>query len=860
MSFFHKLKHLLPSHRRAMENDMAEELAALEAIAQSEGSRGELGSLVNAAEEARSVWSWTWLEQLRADVRYALRTMRHSPGFTAIALLSLALGIGANTAIFSLMNAILLKSLPVSHPESLVVLSSFSRNGRVGDFGYRDYQVLRDGGRTFSGLLAASSLTATSVGLGVETKPAQRKIVSSSYFAVLGVQPAVGRVFLDDDENLPVAVISDRFWRESFAASSAVIGKQIDLDGQAFSIVGVAPPGFVGETVGESTDIWATVSLMPAEQRSAPGYTWLNLMGRLKPGVAPQQASAELALLLTQIPDSTAQGGFVDRIAVEPGGRGGAGLRDGLSLPLRILMGVVAVVLLIACANLASLLLARAATRQREIATRLALGAGRGRVVRQLMTESMLLALLGGALGLLFAVWSERLLLNLIAGVGRTVTVDLHPDFHVLGFTAIISVAAGLFFGLAPAMQAVRRGAGVALNLSSRALAGRGRRWGLKDGLIAMQVALSLLLLIVGTLLIRTIRNLKSQDVGFHAANVLSVQIAAEHGYQPAWSNVITEVLRRSQAIPGVQAASVSFMPTLSNEENGVTGLKFEGLPATTEKQRARANWIGPRYFETSGIPLIEGREFSAADNATSQKVAMINQAMVRRYFAGRHAVGQRFEFNEQQYQIVGLVKDAKHNDLRQTAPRFVYFAALQSNSEVHSLEVRATGSPLGLAGAVRDAVREADPRLRIGEITTLEQRIDQKLAREFLVADLAGFFSGLTLLLVAIGVYGTLAYTVARRTSEIGLRMALGARAVDVLGMVLRDTLVVLAAGLAAGVVAALVVGQALGSIVFGLKPTDPSTIMLAVLVLCSVAVVAGYVPARRASRVDPASSLRLE
>ncbi len=465
------------------------------------------GNVTLAQERSREMWGWNSVETFLQDLRYGLRQLRRSPGFTAVAVLTLALGIGANTAIFSLIDAILLRTLPVSHPESLVVLASFSRDGRVGDFGYPDYLIVRDGNRAFSGVLAASSQARIDVGMGAETEVALRKIVSTNYFSVLGVQPFLGRVFSNEDESLQVAVISNRFWKRSFAGSPSVVGKQIGLDGLPFSIVGVAPPEFLGETVGEAPDIWATVSLMPASRRNLPGFTWLNLMGRLKPGVQAQQASADLSLLLPQIPDGVSRGGFIHRIAVETGNRGSSGLRDSLSVPLNILMAVVAVVLLIACANLASLQLARAATRQREIAIRLALGAGRGRIVRQLMTESVLLALLGGVLGLLFAVWTERFLLSLVAGVGRAITVDLRPDIHILGFTGVISVATGVLFGLAPALQAARQGAGAGLKLNSRILADGGRRWGLKDGLIAMQVALSLLLSVVGGLFIRTIQN-----------------------------------------------------------------------------------------------------------------------------------------------------------------------------------------------------------------------------------------------------------------------------------------------------------------------------------------------------------------
>ncbi len=600
------------------------------------------------------------------------------------------------------------------------------------------------------------------------------------------------------------------------------------------------------------------MSFMPASQRDSPGFTWLNLMGRLKPGVQWKQARADLSLLVPQLPDSLARGGFIDRIAVESGDRGGGGLRQGFSDPLHIVMAVVAVVLLIACANLASLQLARAAVRQREIATRLALGASRRRVVRQLMTESLMLALSGGALGLLFAVCSEQFLLTMVAGVGRPITVDLRPDLHVLVFTGLVSIATGVLFGLAPALQVVRQSAASGINLRIRGR--RTRVWGLKDGLIAMQIALSILLLVIGGLFIRTIENLKTQDVGFHAANVLSVQLSSQREYQPNWANVITRLLRRTEAIPGVHVASVSFNEILANEGSGVSGLKFEGHASTRGTQRAGANWVGPSYFVTSGIPLLQGREFSPADNSTAQKVAIINQTMARQYFGNRSAVGHRFEFNKEQYEIIGVAKNAKYLDLRESAAPFVYFAALQNNSEIHSLEVRTTGSPMAIADAVRGAIREVDPLLRIGEITTLEKRIDQRLAREFLVADIGGFFSGLTLLLVSIGIYGTLAYTVARRTNEIGIRMALGARAAAVLSGILREVLWVLILGLAAGVAAALAAGQLVASMLFGLKPADPSTIALAVLVLSAATLAAGYIPARRASRVDPATALRFE
>jgi predicted permease len=613
----------------------------------------EFGAFEARKQECREALGLRLLDELHADLRYGFRMLCKSPTVTAVAIVSLALGIGANTAIFSLIDAIELRTLPVNHPESLVLLTSFSGDGKVGDFGYADYLVVRNGNRAFSGVLAASSQMRLNVEMGADSEVALRKIVSSNYFSVLGVQPFLGRGFSDVDESLQVAIISNGFWKRSLGGSPSVVGKQIDLDGVPFTIVGVAPPEFLGETVGEAPDIWATVSLMPASRRSLPGFTWLNLMGRLKTGVQPQQASADLSLLSPELPNS-----FIRRIAVERGDRGSSGLRDSFSAPLGILMAVVALVLLIACVNLASLQLARAATRQREIATRLTLGASRSRIGRQLMTEGLLLALLGGVLGLLFATWSERFLLSLVANVGRAITVDLSPDIHVLGFTAVMSVATAVLFGLAPALHAVRRGVSGGLKLGPRTFEGRGRHWGFQDGLIAMQVALSLLLLVVGGLFVRTLQNLKTQDLGFRARNVLSVQLGSGTEHQPPSASVIVPILQRTQTIPGVQAGSFSFLSTLADDGSGVNGLKFDGYPPAKENQRAQANWVGPNYFKTSGIPMLEGREFSLADNSKALKVAIVNQAIARHYFDNRSAVGKRFEFNKEQYEIVGVAKN----------------------------------------------------------------------------------------------------------------------------------------------------------------------------------------------------------
>lgn len=842
---------------RKTEGYVAEGLAVEEARRQ---ALLEIGGIEKRKEECRDTRRVNWIQDLIQDLHFGLRMLRKSPGFTAVAVLTLALGIGANTAIFSLIDAIMLRTLPVTHPERLVVLSSYSRYGRVGNFGYPDYQTICSGNRTFAGVLAASSSRSIDVGIDAESEAAVRKIVSTNYFSVLGIQPLLGRTFYNEDKNRQVAIISYRFWQRAFGGSASVIGKQINLDGLPFAVVGVAPSDFFGETVGEAPDIWATMSLMPAAQRNAPGFTWLDLLGRLKPGVRERQATADLALLLPHLRDSESQGGFISRIALERGDRGRSGLRDTFSAPLGILMVIVAVVLLIACANLASLQLARAATRQREISTRLALGASRGRVARQLVTESVLLGLMGGALGLLFAIWSEHVLLSLVAAAGRTVTVDLRPNLHVLAFTAVISVATCVLFGVPPALKAAQQGVGTGPLLNLPLFAGRRRSWWFNHGLIATQVALSFLLLVVGGLFIRTIQNLKNQNLGFRAAGVLLVQLVHEPQYHPAWANVIVALLRRTGAMPGVRAASVSFQGILSNDFGDVNGLRFEGYPPTRENQRAQANWVGPNYFATSGITILQGREFSTEDNSSTQEVAILNQTIARKYFGNQSAVGRRFEFNGKQYEVIGVAADAKYENLRQSNIPMVYFAALQTNSAIHSLEIRTTSSPLAIAGAVRAAVREADPDLRIGEITTLRDRIKQKLAPDFLVADLASFFSGLSLLLVFTGIYGTLAHTVARRTHEIGIRMALGARTGTVLRLVVGQAFGLALAGLTLGAVLAFGFTRLLASLLYDVKPSDALTYFAGSLILAAVALAASYIPARHATRVDPMVALRYE
>ena len=799
-------------------------------------------------EEVRDVSVWTWCDRLAQDLRYGLKTFRRSPAFAITALLSLALGIGANTAVFSVVNAALLRPLPVNRPEQLVLL-----NPR-GDFSYPHYIGLRDGTRAFADLIAASQTRRTGIVLTTDTEQAFVKMVSGNYFSGLGVPASAGRVLTAAEEQERVAVISHGYWSRRFGESPEVIGRPITLDGLSFTIVGVAAPGFLSEAPGEAPDIWASIALQVPARRDERGYSWLNLIGRLKPEVTAGQAETELNALLAGAPTDGLR-----RIDVAPGSQGVAGLRNMFADPLQILMAVAGMVLLIACTNLGSLLLTRASAREAEISLKLAIGASRARIVRQLMTESLMLAFAGGALGLLFAAWASSALVQLASAVGPTLVLDLGPDLRVLVFTAAVSFAAAVLFGLAPAVRAVRNAAIISPTDPGHRVISGGGRWRTRDVFIVAQLALSLILLAVSAMFARTLSNLQNQDLGFQVDEVVMIEMAPDRAYRPVRSSLIPRLVERAQSIPGVTAASVVFNGPLGSGA-GVYGLEIEGYtPQSPQDQRARADWVGPNYFVVTGIPLVEGRDFSLSDSNTSQRVAIINQTMAQHYFGARPALGRSFTFNKQRYEIIGIARNAKDTDLRQVTPRVVYFALLQGGGGPNVLALRVAGvAPSTLTAPVRAAIREVDPRLTAGEIVTMSARMHRTLIQEHLLADLAGLFGGLTLVLAAIGVYGTLAYSAARRSKEIGIRLALGSRRAAVVWMVLRAIVVRLAIGLLLGLAGVVAAGRLIESMLFGLGPTDPATLALASTILILVALTAGYLPAFRASRLDPIAVLR--
>jgi len=837
------------------------------------------------------------------DLKYGLRMLLKSPGFTAVVVLSLGLGIGANTAIFTLIDAVMLKTLPVEKPEQLALFfdgsdegTRVSRGGmgtgeRWRYYSYPLYEYLRDHNQFFQGLCAfrlgedrlSVSLQGARSG---STHKAAGHLVSGNYFSVLGVNAIIGRTLSPEDDRpgaRPSAVISYGYWKSEFGGDPSVVGRTADLNGTPFTIVGITPPEFFGERVRKSPDFWLPLATQPQvmlhdSYLNDSGVYWLNLMGRLKPSATRQQAQAaatvQLRQYFTDLFGSHLSEGDRKEIAgsyvkLAPGGPGVSGLRLNYSQPLRILMAFVALVLLIACANVANLLLSRAAARQKEISMRLALGAGRARLIRQLLSESLMMATLGGVLGALFAWWGVDILVTKFAG--RTSPLNVHPDLAVLLFTLLICVLAAILFGLAPALRSTRVDLAPALKSNAGATAAPGQRWSLGKALVSLQAALSLLLLFGAGLLVRTLEKLETEDLGFNRQHVLLVSIDPRlAGYQPAQlAPFYQQLLDRVNALPGVRSASVAAYSPLSGSSRS-TDITVQGYtsPPGTDTD-VNTNVVGRKYFETARMPMLLGREFGPQDTATSPKVAVINATVARDFFGKGNPIGRRFGFgggdtkHSGDIEIVGVVADAKYKDVRNKPTRMVFVPVLQAQGDeafVNEVDVRTLGDPRAVVSEVRGVINEINPSLSVTNVTTLSEQVSDWFNEERTISELCSFFGLLALTLASVGLYGVMAYAVARRTSEIGIRMALGARSADVLRMVLREALLLVLAGVAVGIPAALAASRLIASMLFGLTPWDPLTISIATLALVAVAVLAGYLPARRASRVSPIVALRYE
>jgi predicted permease len=837
----------------------------------------ELGGREQVKERVWDVRVGNQLVILWQDLRYGLRMLGRNPGFTAVAVLSLALGIGANTAIFSLMDAVLLRMLPVKRPEQLVILEKdgapVEKESRSlsADF----YERLRGQSELLDGFCTFWPNDFQVVVDG-QAESFKGDLVSGSFFSVLGVNALLGRTITEEDNNVPqgqpVVVISYNFWRRRFASDPAIVGRRIVLNGQPHSIIGVTPPNFFGVTVGQTPPLWKPIGKDQVGQ----------VMARLRPEVSEQQVSTVLTGLLQQslaVEDNSGmslayrQSVPRQRVVLIPASQGFQGmirgipsLRSQFSEPLRILMAVVGLVLLIACANVANLLLARATARRKEIAVRLALGAGRLRLIRQLLTESMLLALAGGLLGLIFAWWGGSFLLAIVGSGRNPVSLNLTPDARMLAFTAAASLLAGIFFGLAPAWRATNVDLTPALKDNARISRG-GARLGLGKMLVVTQVALSLLLLIGAGLFVRSLEKLKSFDAGINRENVLLVSTDPEMiGYQREARQIVDlyqRMLERIKAIPGVRSVSLSGEGLLSGRGTTSGGrLHVRGQPSRNFISDMCA--VGPEYFETVGMTILRGRGFTAQDHEKEPHVAVVNETFARHYFGGDNELGIRINFapGEGEIEIVGVVKDAKYDNLREEAMPVYYVPYVQNPHFWREtiFQIRTVADPTQIIAAVRQAAREIDANLPLFNIKTLTSQIDETLVQERLIGTVSIFFGLLSLLLAAIGLYGILAYSVNQRTHEIGIRMALGAQRGAVLRMVLGQWMKLVLIGIAFGLVASFAATRLVASYLFDITATDPVTFVGVPIMLLVVALLACFVPARRATKVDPLVALRYE
>ena len=857
-----------------------------------------------------ALWMQTyrWEDAMVQDLRFGIRMLLKHKVLTIVAALSLALGIGANTAIFTLIDALLLEKLPVAEPQRLALFTIAGKES--GDsFSYPLYQQFRDRNLSFSAVIAAAEtrrmrMTVSESEGGAPVESARGQMVSSNFFSALGVNAALGRTLIEVDDGADnrqaVAVISSGFWQRRFGGDPATVGKRITLDDTPFTIIGVAPPKFFGFEVGGNPDLWFPLQMAGDQALSNRDGSWLIVMGRLRPEANATQARAEMDVILQQ---ELAEGAerktkrsdgrwteaerldFLDRhIELQPGGVGWTPLRDIFKKPLYILMTLVGLAQLIACANVANLLLARAVARRKEIAVRLAIGAGRFRLIRQLLTESMLLTFLGAALGLLFAQWIAHLLLAFLPQYHGPIQINLALNTRMLGFTLAVSILTGLLAGLAPALRATRLDLISSLKEHiSHSSAGESRL-PLNKTLVVAQVALSLFLLIGAGLFVRSLQNLKDQDAGFDRENVTLFELDLGPDY-PVSRRVplYKQLLARLEALPGTRAASFSSYSLLSGTSQSMKASVDGYTPPPDEDMICKQLWVTPQYFATMGISLLSGRDFVPQDElpasaptttapvAKRPLVVVINETMARQFFGEANPIGKRIRFpgyldkNSEPFEIVGVVKDAKYLSLRERTPRITYFPFLQIPNEFGStFQLRAAGDPAGFAPAIRRIAQELDPRVQTLDLRTMNDVVNESLAQERLVAQLAGFFGLFALLLACIGLYGVMSYTVTRRTREIGVRMALGAQRGDVLRMLLRESMLLVVAGLVIGLAAAVATTKMIESLLFdllfGLTATDPLTIALSTLLLLSVAGLAAWLPARRAARVDPLVALRQE
>ena len=933
ISFIRKLRWL--AQRRSREQQLAAELqfhleeeaeerraAGLSAREARGAARRELGNLGLVQEDTRAAWSWTWVEQLVQDLRYGARTMMRTPAFALLASLSLALGIGANMAIYSLMDALLLRSLPVPDPGSLVVLKwhiteKMNTDGTVvhNASGYFDddpkmgktapifpfpvFEALRKSSGPLSVLFAHHPAGKLNVLIGQLAEITGGEYVSGDYFRGLGIVPAAGRLATGDDDRPaapPVVVLSYGFAQRRFGDAARAPGQRVSINNQPFTVVGVAPPAFFGVDPSKAPGLFLPLHadlLLDPEKDPTPGgryqdehYYWMEMMGRLRPGVSRAEAQAGLSSVFHAWVSATATTELerknLPRFLLEDGGGGVDRLRRYYTTTLAVLLAMVGLILAIACANIANLLLARSEARRREMAVRLSIGAGRWRVIRQLLTESLLLALLGGGAGILVAVWGIQFLASVLFATSEPFPLQPELNSGVLVAALFLTVGTGLLFGLAPALQTARvdpmpvlketRGGGPR--------SGAPPRFGLGRMLVISQMAICLLLLVGAGLFARTLSNLHSLDVGFDRDKTLLFKVnARQAGHRnPEILGFYANLETRLAAIPGVRGATMADSPLIGGgawgwpvvplgqqrPENAPTG-HGSGF----SRSATRVLGVAPGFFSAMRIPLVAGREFGEHDRKDTTPVAIVNEAWAKVNLGGGYPVGQSVvsfgleNTKPRQLEIVGLVRNARYDDLTGDFPAVVYLPFEQAPDRLvdeMTYFLRTAGSPLAAAGAAREAVRQADARIPLAALSTQVAQIEREMAPETLFARLCAAFAVLSLAIACVGLYGTTSYTVARRTGEIGIRMALGAKRAAVVWMVLRDVLMLAVMGLVIGLPPALGASKLIESLLFGVKPGDPLALAAALTILLGAALAAGYLPARKASKTDPMAALRHE
>jgi predicted permease len=863
-------------------------------------TRMEFGGIEQIKEDCRQSRGTLWVEYLVQDIRFGLRQLRKSPGFTSIALLSLALGIGANTAIFTLVNAILLRPLPVQNPNELVLFGDGRSQGAtfaVPDgnwqlFSYSFFHDLRQQTTSYSGIAAVGSeqLASKASVAGSSYQTTHVDLVSGSYFSVLGVPAFLGRTIVESDDRAPgagpIAVASYAWFQRHFNGDANALGKAIRIESRDYTLVGVARPGFSGITVGQSTDLWIPLSM---EKQISPGrngvdskfFQSLCLMGRLKTGVKPAQASAETNVLFKQIMRSylgpePSQKHLDDiehaRVELTPGSRGISPLRIAFSLPLKVLMTIVGLVLLIACANIANMLLARGVARTREIAVRMALGASRGRIVFQLLIESGLLSIAGGAIGVGLA-WKASILLLQMATPGlNPVPLSLAPDLPVLIFTLGLTVLTAFLFGCLPAFRATGAEFTPALK-DGRGSSSASVRGGLARSLIVAQIALSVLLLVVAGLFVRSLIHLTSIDTGFDKHNVLIFYLDSSTANLPHHTpeeirsvRLQEQIESRVQTLAGVQSDSFAFFTFNTGAWSDL--VLFQGVPRTPENgKQVFFNNVGNGFFYTMGVPVIAGRTFNAQDTQNSPKVAVINESMARRFFPNGDAVGHRFAVGETpdhpgEIEVIGVVKDAKYTSLDEGSLLAAYFPCTQNVGFYGIFAVRyAPGANRSeIVSRVRSSIAEINSNILVDGVSSLDEQVNQSIATQSLIARLTSFFGIIAIFLACIGIYGLLSYSVARRSSELGIRLALGAQSRMLLWLVLRESLLLLIVGLAIGVPIALSSTRILKSLLYELSPLDPVAISASVAAVALMTIAAAWIPASRAAKINPIQALRAE